>query len=638
MPLAPNARLGPYSIVSLIGSGGMGDVYRAWDSRLERDVAVKLLREDLPIDDRALSRFRTEARAIAASAHANIVAIYDAELEHPPLFLVTELLQGETLRPLIERCPLPWRRAVEIAASVADGLAAAHETGIIHRDLKPENIFLTSRGIVKILDFGLAQFKFGKSDRSGPLASTVSAVNLITGTIGYMAPEQVRGEAVTAASDVFSLACVVYEMVSGRRAFLRSTPASTLIAILNDEPRSVEEYDQSIPPELNRWIRRCLEKDPSRQPQSAIDLALILRDLTGEKPGSGRPGERGSDAEIGSIAVLPFFTSSNSPDAEYLADGITESLINTFAQLAGLRVVARSTVFRHKGKDVDPIQVGRDLNVQVVLTGRIFQRGEILVIGAELVNVRDGSQLWGQQYKRQLTDIFAIEDELSCAISGRLRAHFTAQEQVRVARRYTEDAKAYQLYLRGRHAWNKRTIEGMRQALSYFDQAIETDPSYARAYTGLADCIQMLGIYGDMDCLPARVRAKAAQEMALQIDDALGEAYASSGFGLLLFDWRFREAEEALRRAVKLNVGYASAHQWLGFVLGMTGRFEELYKSLKIAQELDPFSQHKHKRCMAPILGEARHRGRRGLSDCSGTSSGLLGGPLLPRSGVCDSR
>ena len=590
MPLAPNTRLGPYSIVSLIGSGGMGDVYRGWDTRLERDVAVKLLKEELSIDDRALLRFKTEARAIAASAHPNILAIYDAELEHPPLFLVTELLHGETLRPVIERSPLPWRRAVDIAASVADGLAAAHETGIIHRDLKPENIFLTSRGIVKILDFGLAQFKFGKRGEPDPLTSTVSAVNLITGTVGYMAPEQVRGETLTAATDVFSLACVIYEMVSGRRAFQRSTPASTLIAILNDEPRGVQEYDQTIPPELNRWIGRCLEKDPSRRPQSAVDLALILRDLAGEKTAGRRPSERGSDAEIESIAVLPFFTSSNSPDAEYLADGITESLINTFAQLSGLRVVARSTVFRHKGKDVDPIQVGRDLSVQVVLTGRIFQRGEILVIGAELVSVRDGSHLWGQQYKRQLTDIFAIEDELSREISGRLRVHFTAQEQARMARRYTEDAKAYQLYLRGRHAWNKRTIDGMRQARNYFDQAIEADPSYARAYTGLADCLQMLGIYGDMDSRPARIRAKAAQEMALQIDDALGEAYASSGFGLLLFDWRFPEAEEALRRAVKLNVGYASAHQWLGFVLGMTGRVDEARKSLKIAQELDPFS------------------------------------------------
>src|SRR3954447_12596150 len=255
MPLTPKTRLGPYSIVSLIGSGGMGDVYRAWDARLERDVALKLLKDELSIDERAMSRFRKEARAIAASSHPNILAIYDAELEHPPLFLVTELLQGETLRPVIERSPLPWRRAVDIAASVADGLSAAHETGIIHRDLKPENIFLTNRGMVKILDFGLAQFKFGRRGGPDPLTSTVSAVNLITGTVGYMAPEQVRAEAVTAATDVFSLACVVYEMVSGRRAFQRSTPASTLIAILNDEPRGVEEYDQSIPPELNRWIR-----------------------------------------------------------------------------------------------------------------------------------------------------------------------------------------------------------------------------------------------------------------------------------------------------------------------------------------------------------------------------------------------
>jgi eukaryotic-like serine/threonine-protein kinase len=495
---------------------------------------------------------------------------------------------------------------VEIGAAIADGLGTAHAAGIIHRDLKPENIFLTARHGVKILDFGLAQFKRGFEEVSAALASTLSDVHVVMGTVGYMAPEQARAEAVTAATDMFSLGCVLYEMLSGRRAFQRSTPASTINAILNEEPRPVCEYARDVPAELARWITHCLAKDAEERPQSAHDLALNFRDLLGEHKDSRRSSDRVSHAEVESLAVLPFFTSSISPDAEYLADGITESLINNLAQLRQLRVVARSTVFRHKGKDVDPMQIGRDLNVSAVLTGRIFQRGDILVIAAELVRVADGSQLWGQQYKRQMTDIFAIEDDISTEISGRLRVRFTENEQLRLTRRYTENPDAYRLYLRGRHCWNKRTIEGMRQALEYFEQAVETDPSYARAYTGLADCTSMLAIYGETEPLQAHTRAKAAQEVALQIDPALAEAHASRGFSLLLFDWKFAEAEEALRRALDLNPAYASAYQWLGFTLGLTMRLEEASAAMKTAQELDPFSASINTTAVWPVYWARR--------------------------------
>jgi serine/threonine protein kinase len=430
----------------------MGEVYRAWDTRLERHVAIKILNEGLAINERALSRFRTEAKAIAASTHPNILAIYDAELNQPPLFLVTELLEGETLRHTIQRSALPWRRTIELGAAVAEGLACAHESGIIHRDLKPENIFLTSRGNVKILNFGLAQFKLVHRSTAGGVTATFSDLNVVMGTVGYMSPEQVRGEDVTPATDVFSLACVLYEMLTGRRAFQRSTPASTFAAILTEEPSRIDEYVKDIPTELNRLISRCLEKDAVRRPQSARDLALVLRDASSGTSGIRHSVERGGQGDIESVAVLPFLTSSNSPDAEYLADGITESLINNLAQLSRLRVVARSTVFRHKGKNIDPLDVGRELNVQAVVTGRIFQRGEILVIAAELVNVRDGSQLWGQQYKRPVTDIFALEDELSHEISGRLRKRFAPHEHESVSRHYTENPEAYQMYLRGAHS------------------------------------------------------------------------------------------------------------------------------------------------------------------------------------------
>jgi serine/threonine protein kinase/tetratricopeptide (TPR) repeat protein len=601
MRLTAGTQLGPYRIEAPLGAGGMGEVYRAKDTRLGREVAIKVLAERLVFDTAALARFRIEAKSIAALSHPNVLSIYDVELEHAPLFLVTELLEGETVRQRIERSRIPWRLGVEIGTAIAEGLTAAHTASIFHRDLKPENIFLTKRGGVKILDFGLARFKRGVENQSGSLASTLSGAGLVMGTLGYLAPEQARGEAVTAATDIFSLGCVLFEMVSGHKAFHGPTAALTLSATLNDEPARLADYVDNIPPELDRWIHHCMRKDPEARPQSARDLGLILRDLLAERAESRRAGPAGMRAEFESLAVLPFVTSSSSPDAEYLADGITETLINNFAQLLHLRVIARSTVFRHKGRDVDPMEVGRELEVNAVLTGRIFQRGDVLVIAPELVDVRNGLQLWGHQYKRQLTDIFAIEEEISREISDRLRVRFAPEEQSRLTRRYTENPEAYQLYLKGRFSWNKRTLEGMRQAVGYFEQAVGTDPSYARAYTGLADCISMLAIYGDLDARQAETRARVAQELALQIDPGLGEAHASRGFTLLLFDWKFRDAEAAFRKALELNPGYASAYQWLGFTLGMTGRLDDARAAMKTAQQLDPFSASINTTAVLPV-------------------------------------
>lgn len=574
-------RLGPYEIRESLGAGGMAEVYRARDTRLGRDVAIKVLPEATAQDPSALARFRREAQAIAALQHPNILALYDVGVERTTTFAVMELLNGDTLRAHISNSPIMWRRAVSIAIEVAEGLAAAHAKGIVHRDLKPENIFLTTNGRVKILDFGLARYSPGDPEEDETRPATVTEPGTVLGTAAYMSPEQVRGEPTGATSDIFSLGCVLHEMIAGRRAFGGRSSAETMAAILTAQPLPLAHLVGNVPPELDLWTAYCLEKNAGERCQSARDLAFALRTLLSDAPTHLKAGA--------SLAVLPFSNAGNSPDSDYLCDGITETIINGLAQLPGLRVLARSTVFRHKG-EADPIQVGRDLGVRTVLAGRVFQRGETLMIGAELVEVAGGSQLWGQHYKRKLADIFEIQDGIATEICETLRLKLTGEEQDRLTRRYTEDPTAYQLYLKGRYCWNQRTEESMRKALEYFSQAIERDPSYARAYTGLGDAYAMLSIYHALAPKDSFPKANVAQRRALEIARDLPEAHASLGFAYLLYDWDPPRAEAALEKAIALNPGYASAHQWYGFVLGLTGRLEESIAELRLAQQLDPFS------------------------------------------------
>jgi serine/threonine protein kinase/tetratricopeptide (TPR) repeat protein len=583
MTLPAGTHLGPYEIRSPLGAGGMGEVYRAHDPRLDRDVAIKVLREETSTNPASLERFKREAMAVAALQHPNILSLYDIGSYGATTFAVMELLEGETLRSRLNRARLGWRDALEIGAQIADGLVAAHAKGIVHRDLKPENVFLTVDHRLKILDFGLARrhaVQLAGEDDTRTLSGTLPGT--VLGTPGYMSPEQVRGELAAAPSDVFSLGCILHELISGRRTFSRGTPAETLAAILTATPPDVSTLVSDVPVELDRLIAHCLEKDPGERFQSARDLAFALRTMVSEP--SGRR------ATIDSLAVLPFSTVGGGADSEYLGDGITETIINNLAQLPGLRVMARSTVFRHKGRDEDPIQIGRDLRVGAVLTGRVSQRGEMLVIGTELADVTNGSQLWGQQYKRKLADIFEIQDEISTEICEKLRLKLSGEQHSRLTRRYTGDPAAYQLYLKGRYCWNQRTEDGMCKAIDSFHQAIALDPGYARAFAGLGDCYALLSILGALAPHDGFAKAKAAERRALEIDDGLGEAHASLGFAALLYDFDPLTAGAELRKALELNPGYASAHQWYGFLLGLTGRLEASLAELKIAQELDPFS------------------------------------------------
>lgn len=593
----------------------MGEVYRARDTRLDRHVAIKVLPEHLASDPEALARFEREAKAVAALSHPNIRAIHDFGSEQGVAYAVAELLEGETLRSRVARGPLPWRKAAEVGVALAEGLTAAHRKGITHRDLKPENVFLTSDGRVKILDFGLARWQPGSTGRGAPEAETEAG--RVLGTVGYMAPEQVRGERATAPTDIFALGCVLYEMLSGTRAFSRPTPAETLAAILKEEPSPVATSGNQIPAELDRLLARCLEKNPEERSQSARDLGFALKDILGA-PGvspSAVPrkfrvrayGAVGAvillgaalllylrgfrDQAIDSLAVLPFVNVGADPDTEYLSDGITENLINSLSQLPRLRVVPRSTVFRYKGRDVDLQSVRRELHVRAVLTGRVVQRGDSLNIQSELVDVAADSQLWGRQFDRKFSDIIDVQEEIAKEVSEKLGLRPTDEEQKRLTRRYTENPEAHQLYLKGRYLWNRRTGKTLLRAAQYFQQAIEKDPGYALAWAGLGDCYVVYGFYDVMSNREAIPQAKEAALKALEIDDGLAEAHAVLAFAKRYdWDWDWPGTEKGFKRALELNPNYPTGHHWYGTTLWAMGRLDEGLTEVKRAQDLDPLS------------------------------------------------
>jgi serine/threonine-protein kinase len=615
MSLAAGTKLGRFEILAPIGAGGMGEVYRARDNRLGREVAIKVLPEQLARNPVALARFERESKAVAALSHPNILALYDADVQQGVWFAVMELLEGKTLRGRLQQGAIPWREAVGIAAAVAEGLAAAHGKGIIHRDLKPENIFLTSGGRVKILDFGLARVKPPDAPQDQSSAPTETEPGLVMGTVGYMSPEQVRGERAEAPSDIFSFGCVLYEMLARRRAFTRGTAAQTMAAILETEPPGLGASGKQIPAELERLVARCLEKNPQQRFQSAHDLAFALGNVAGLGVEAFSPGKRkrlrlvwiapalaavlaaaslywlNRPAQaIDSLAILPFANASADPNKEYLSDGITEHLINSLSQLPAVRVTARSLAFRYKGPQVDPQQAGRSLHVRAVLTGRVAERGGALNIQAELVNVEDGAQLWGAQYSRRFSEILALQQEIAEVVAGELRQKPNAETQRRLAKRSTENTEAYQLYLKGRYYWNRRTEQTLQRAVEYFQQAIDKDPGYALAYAGLADSYAVYNSYQLELPREAGPKARAAAAKALEIDNTLAAAHASLGMIRMSYEWDWAGAEREFQRAIELDPGYATAHHWYAICLASTGRSEEAIATLQRAQQLDPLS------------------------------------------------
>jgi serine/threonine protein kinase/tetratricopeptide (TPR) repeat protein len=596
MALVTGSRIGAYEILAPLGAGGMGEVYRARHHQLDREVAVKVLPARLLNDEGALKRFTREAKMLATLSHPNILAIYDFVTEGEQYCVVAELLEGETLRTRLSGGILQWRRATEVGVAIAEGLAAAHAKGVIHRDLKPDNVFLTADNRVKVLDFGLARaLPFASpDDDTAPTAMHLTQPGTVLGTVGYMSPEQARGAAADGRSDVFSLGCVLYEMVAGRAPFERETAAETIAAILKEEPPYLTGSGELVPAELERVLLHCLEKSPEQRFQTARDLAFALDALL---KGSGAaqtpyPGARKGKRSrlIDTLAVLPFANATGDPDAEYLSDGITETLINSLSQLPKLRITARTTVFRYKGRNLPPQMIGQDLGVRAVLTGTLAQRGDSLVLQVDLVDAADGAQLWGEQFNRQSAELFVMQEELAQRILDKLRLRLTGEEKKRVVKRHTQNVEAYQLYMKGRFYWNRRTPDGFRQAIEFFNQATLRDPTYALAHSGLADCFSLLSFYG---ALPPKVgyqRARASAARALELDDSLAEAHASLACGLLYHAWDGEGAERAFQRALALNPNYATARQWHAQMLMAQGKLELALEEVDKAQELDPLS------------------------------------------------
>jgi len=586
-------RFGAYEIRSRLGAGGMGEVYRARDEVLQRDVALKVLSGDLMYDPEHVARFRREAQLLAALNHPNIATVFGfAEFEgiHG---IVMELVPGETLAERLETGPPATEEALRLSGEIAEALEAAHRREIVHRDIKPANITVTPEGRVKVLDFGLATLRMQQDPWGAGAAEDVTAARLtregqIVGTPAYMSPEQLQGQPVDARTDIWAFGCVTYELLCGRPPFASASLAETIASVLTAEPRW-ELLPTTVPPGVRDLLGRCLEKDRRRR------LPDIVAARSGLRSGP-RPAEARRTAEPAvtapSLAVLPFVNAAGDSQAEYLCDGLTESLIFRLSQLNELRVIARSAAFRHKGSSEEPRDIARALGVSAVVSGRVRQGGGSLVISVELVDVAQGWQLWGTQFRREPGGILAIEDEIANEVSEALRLKLAPEKRTLLARRRTENVEAYHLFLKGRFHWGRRTEEGLKKGLQYFRQAIEADPAYALAHAGLAEGYIPLAIYCHLAPRDAFPKARAAAERALEIDPELPEAATALGSVSAWYEWDLAKSEAVTRQAVALSPDYPRARQTLAESLYVQGRFSEAASEIEHALESDPLSLH----------------------------------------------
>jgi eukaryotic-like serine/threonine-protein kinase len=633
MTLAAGRRLGPYEVLSPLGAGGMGEVYKARDTRLGRLVAIKVLPAEVASDRERRSRFEREARSASALNHPNIVTVYDIGDSESGFYIAMELIEGKTLRETLSAGPLPVARVLELAAQIAGGLAKAHDAGIVHRDLKPDNIMISRDGFAKILDFGLARLgALPTSDLSAsPTVSQQTEPGIVMGTVGYMSPEQVRGTQADQRSDVFAFGSILYEMLTGQRAFAGRSTAETMSAILRDAPADPGALRPEVGPALGRIVRRCLEKEPVDRFQSTRDLAFALADpssirgvlsspvtvsesrarrrrfLLGFGMGGfaallallfalnvgglrDRSPRTAASRPIQSLAVLPMANYSGDPQQDYFADGMTEELITDLAQIKSLRVISRTSAMAYKGTRKTLPQIGRELNVDGVLEGSVERAGSRVRITEQLVEAATDRHLWAKSYERELKDVLALQAEVARAVAAEVQAAITPQEAARLASARAVDPKVHELYLRGRYQLNRAgsrpAIDG---AIATFNRALSIDPAYAPAYAGLADSyVALTDFYlPPEETMP---KAKEAAARALALDEVLAEAHVSLGMVHLGYDRDWAGAEREFRRAIELNPGLSTAHEVLGDYFAVVGRVGESSAEIEKAARLDPLS------------------------------------------------
>jgi TolB-like protein/Flp pilus assembly protein TadD len=569
----------------------MGEVYRAKDTRLGREVALKILPPDVAHDPQRRMRFEHEARAVAALNHPHIVTVYSIEEAEGQRFLTMELVVGAPLSKRIPDDGMDPGLALDLAVQLTEALAAVHHKGITHRDLKPANIMVTPEDQVKVLDFGVAKLGVGGgagSDADDALTRTAAGV--ILGTVAYMSPEQLEGRAADHRSDVFSLGIVLYQMLTGTLPFRGDNHAALMSAILRDDPAPASRRRPDLPAAIDRVLARCLEKDPERRHASMAELRVELQALRSGAPAPERGRSATSPPAARTIAVLPFTDMSPGGEQEYFCDGITEEIINALVAVPGLKVAARTSSFGYKGAEQNIRRIGEELGVAQVLEGSVRTAGQRLRVTAQLINVADGYPVWSDKYDRNLEDVFAVQDEIAAAIVEALQMTMGGAPRPAAAARHSRNLEAYQVYLRGRHCWNRRAKGELPKAIGYFRQAIDADPTYALAYSGLADCYNVTGFFGYDYPGTAFTRARAAAERALEIDPELAEAHCSLGYVFHHHDRDWPAMERAYRRAIELKPEYAVAHQWFALPLAVLGRKEEAKTSVLRARERDPLS------------------------------------------------